>query len=212
MNCAEFATQLDDYLDDMLDAGTLAAYQAHLAECDSCAALSGRARVIHRALADYGVPPPGRGFVDQSIERASRGRKSISAGRMVAAAFVATLLLSVVTVILTGLNVGAPRTELAAGLPSVSMRVAEPRVINLVFDARQPLDEVTVLMTLPRGVELDGYPGQTQIEWKTSLAAGKNVLPLALVVRDGMGGQLVAQLGHGELRKVFRVHLDVSAG
>ncbi len=214
IDCDEFGTLLDDYLDGDLDAGLLAGAERHLADCGACRRSVEQGRALVSVLAALPIEPHGESFVDDAMRVATESRrpKSLFAGRVVAAAFVATLMLSVVTVIMTGLSVKAPQTQIVAALPSVTMSIEAPRVVNLVFEAHMPLDDVSLLMTLPRGVELVGYPGRSQIEWRTSLVAGKNVVPLELVAVDGMGGQLVAQLGHGELRKVFRVHLDVASG
>jgi anti-sigma factor RsiW len=211
MNCSELENRIDDYLDGELDPSAAAAVETHVKGCERCATAMSRARLLGRALADYPVAPPADGFSERVVAGA-RKRRSMLPGRIVAIAFVASLMLSVVTVILTGLSVKAPRTQLSAALPTVTMQLEQPRTVNLVFDARAPLDDVTLLVTVPRGVEIDGYPGRTQLEWRTSLEPGKNVLPLDLVARSGTGGQLVAQLGHGESRKIFRVHLDLRAG
>jgi len=212
MNCSEFTAKLDDYVDGQLSAADAAACQAHAESCDACASAAGETRALTRSLEILPVPPAGDGFADRAIARAAAPKGSQFAGRLIALAFVATLLLSVVTVIWTGLAVRAPTTQIVAALPTVSIHVQQAKVVNLVFDARRPLDDVTLLVTLPPGVEIDGYPGRAQIEWHTSLAAGKNIVPLELVAHDTRGGQLVAELGHDELLKVFRVHLDVSAG
>ena len=211
MDCNTFKSALDDYLDGELDSETAGRIEAHMAACAACAAEADRARALRRALADYPVSPIREAFVDRALQRAT-SRRSMAAGRVVAIGFVATLMLSVVTVILTGLSVQAPRTQISAALPTVSMRLDEPRIVNLVFDTRIPLDDVTLLVTVPRGIEIEGYAGQSQVEWRTSLEPGKNLLPLGLVAHEGSGGQLVAQLGHGDSRKIFRVHLDLGAG
>lgn len=147
------------------------------------------------------------GETRKAQEKPTRGKPP----RLVAGAFVAVFALSVGTVIYTGLMVEAPRTELSAGLPVVGMSVAQPRVVNLVFTSAVPLDDVTLLVILPAGIELSGYPGQSQMEWRTELAEGKNVLPLELVAHTAGGGQLAARLAHGEQAKLFRVHLEVGA-
>lgn len=131
--------------------------------------------------------------------------------RLVATAFVLVFSLSVATVIFTGLMVEAPRTELAAGLPVVGMAVGEPHTVNLVFTSGSALEDVTLLLTLPDGVELSGHRGETQMAWRTRLGQGRNLLPLELVANAAGGGQLSARLSHGEQAKLFRVHLNVVA-
>ena len=209
MNCEQFNEALDDFLDG--ESVGAAQLQAHASSCPSCATQLEQAQSIAGAIEQLPVDPMRPEFAKRVIAEAARPR-SLAAGRLVAGAFVATLVLSVITVILTGLSVQAPGTRISAGLPIVTMDTAVPSDVNLVFNARAPLDEVTLFITLPRGVELDGYSGQSQIEWQTALQSGQNILPLRLVARDGAGGQMVAELSDGEIRKVFRVHLEVAPG
>jgi len=133
------------------------------------------------------------------------------APRLVAGVFVAVFALSVGTVIFTGLSVQAPRTELAAGLPVVGLRVEEPQVVNLVFRSARERQDVMLLVTLPESVELAGYPGQERVEWRTELQPGRNLLPLELTAHGSGGGQLAARISLGEQSKLFRVHLDVES-
>jgi hypothetical protein len=131
--------------------------------------------------------------------------------RLVAWTFVAAFAASVVTVIYTGLLVKAPRTEISAALPVVEMAANEDRTVNLVFTSTEPVAEASLSVELPPGIELLGYPGQSQVRWSTRLDAGNNILPVTLVARGPVTGQIVARLRQGEQEKVFRVHIDARA-
>ena len=87
------------------------------------------------------------------------------------------------------------------------MTVGEPRRINLVFDSRRAIEDVELTVDLPAGVELDGQPGNRRVIGRTKLSAGHNVLPLAVVAREGDGGALAVRLRAGGDRKVFVVDL-----
>ena len=65
-------------------------------------------------------------------------------------------------------------------------------------------------VTLPDGVELDGFPGQREIAWQTSLNEGKNLLPLKLIAVSPMGGEVLARLEHGDRDRTFRLRIDVT--
>ena len=64
-------------------------------------------------------------------------------------------------------------------------------------------------VTLPDGIEIDGFAGQREITWRTSLKAGNNVLPLTLIATSPAGGELLAVLQHEEDDKIFRLQVTV---
>ena len=103
------------------------------------------------------------------------------------------------------------RLPLNASYPTVAMAVDETRTVNLVFASSSAMDDVSMVITLPAGVELRGHEGEQQVSWTTRLAAGNNILPLTLMASAPTTGQLVARLKRGEREKVFRVYVAVNA-
>jgi hypothetical protein len=95
-------------------------------------------------------------------------------------------------------------------IPEVTMALAEPRTVNLVFASTTALDSATLTVSLPDGIELDGFPGQREITWETSLREGKNLLPLTLVALTPAGGELLARLEHKDRDRTFRLRVDVT--
>jgi len=92
----------------------------------------------------------------------------------------------------------------------VTMSLEEPRTINLVFASKEPLDTATLTVMLPQGVEMQGFPGQREVTWQTSLNAGKNLLPLKLIATSPVGGEVLATLEHDDRGRTFRLRVDVS--
>jgi hypothetical protein len=90
------------------------------------------------------------------------------------------------------------------------MTLEEPRTVNLVFASAAALDAATLTVSLPDGIELAGFPGQTQITWQTSLVEGKNFLPLELIALSPAGGEVLARLEHDDRDRTFRLRIDVS--
>jgi hypothetical protein len=74
--------------------------------------------------------------------------------------------------------------------------------VRLIFRSASALDDVTIELVLPEGVELDGYPGQRRLVWQSDLRAGSNLLELPMLVH-GDGGVLTATLNHGAERRQF---------
>ena len=90
------------------------------------------------------------------------------------------------------------------------MALAEPRTVNLVFAATEAMHGATLTVSLPAGVELAGFPGQTEISWETSLAEGRNLLPLKLIALTPAGGELLATLEHENRNREFRLRVEIS--
>jgi hypothetical protein len=131
--------------------------------------------------------------------------------RAAAFTFLGAFGLTMLTVILTGLNVRSPSARQAPETPAVTLLPNEPRTIHLVFMARTPLTGVELTVDLPSGIELETHPGQRRVVLETELASGNNALPLRLVARDGRGGQLAARLRHRDEQKTFVVDLTIAS-
>jgi len=94
-------------------------------------------------------------------------------------------------------------------VPGVTMALEEPRTVNLVFSSAEALANATMTVMLPPGVEIEGFQGQREITWMTSLKEGKNVLPLTLIATTPHGGELLATLQHEDDDRLFRVQVTV---
>ncbi len=124
--------------------------------------------------------------------------------------FLGAFGLTMLTVVLTGLNVQRPGSRRAAEAPTVTLTLGEPRTVNLVFASRTPLADVEFTVDLPFGIELAEHPGERRVVGTTTLTAGTNALPLRVVAKSGSGGQLAARLRQGREQKVFVVELVVA--
>jgi len=90
------------------------------------------------------------------------------------------------------------------------MTLEEPRTVNLVFASATALDNATLTVSLPDGIEVAGFPGQREITWQTSLNEGKNLLPLKLIATSPFGGEVLARLEHDNRNRTFRLRVEVS--
>ena len=214
MTCGRIDNDLDPYLDGDLDENARRALDAHVAECAACRGKLARAQALRAALASLPVPPAAPGFYESALQSAARPAPR-RASRIVAAGFLGAFGLTVLTVLLTGLWVRAPRSHTAAAPESsldVQLELHEQRTVNLLFASRTALDDVTLLVALPPGVELRGHEGQSQVVWRTRLQAGNNLLPLELVATMPRGGSLGARLTHDGKETTFVVNVSVGSG
>jgi len=87
----------------------------------------------------------------------------------------------------------------------------QARTVKLVFEAPMDLAEVTLSVELPENVELEGYAGQRQLVWQTSLNKGQNILALPVIAIGNGQGELVAQLSYGDKTKQFHIVLKTTS-
>ena len=113
--------------------------------------------------------------------------------------------------IVSGVFFTTPEID-APAVPSVTMALEQPQTFNLVFSSATPLDNATMTVLLPEGIEVDGFAGQREITWMTSLNEGRNILPLTLVATAPVSGELLATLQHEDDDKSFRLQVTVTQG
>ena len=157
------------------------------------------------------MPEADAGFFDQALVRAThestrrqRNRWLMTGFGSAVAAGLAIWMISVAFLAAPEL----PTTEPA--IPGITMTLAEPQTVKLVFASAQALDSATLTVSLPDGIELSGFPGQREVTWQTSLAEGKNLLPLKLIATSPVGGEVFATLVHNDRGRTFRLRIDVS--
>ena len=162
-------------------------------------------------LRDYGdasVPRPSAGFYDRAIAKAVQAGQKREKSRWIMTGFGGAVAAAMAIWIVSGVFFTTPNIEDPA-LPSVTMALEQPQTLNLVFSSATPLDNATMTVYLPDGVEVDGFAGQREISWMTSLSEGKNILPLTLIATSPIGGELLATLRHEDDDKTFRLQVTV---
>ena len=206
MNCTELQTQLDDLIDGRLSSDVEGEIRTHAAGCDACRVAIERAEALSRALESLPVDPAAPGFEARILERvAAQANRQTRVLRGIGGGLIAACAASGLALAVLGPRVDTPSDSAAAGMPVVAMSIDEPRTVNLVFASTSAVDDVSLTVELPMGVEIAGYAGQSEVTWRTSMQVGKNYLPLELVARDSASGELVARVKHGDAEKVFRV-------
>ena len=166
---------------------------------------------ILELLKDYPMPAADAGFYDQALVRATHEGSRRQRNRWMMTGFGAAIAATIAAWVIGGMLLNDPHLPHAdAPIPGVTMALAEPRTVNLVFASATALESATLTVSLPDGIELDGFPGQREITWETSLNEGKNLLPLTLIALTPVGGELLARLEHDDRNRTFRLRVDVS--
>ena len=167
-------------------------------------------RELRALLKDYPAPAPDDAFFDRALLRATHEGSRRQRNRWLATGFGAAIAAGLALWVVGATLLSNPELPAASPeIPGVTMALDEPRKVNLVFSSVDALDSATLSVSLPPGIELEGFPGQSEITWETSLRPGKNVLPLTLVALTPAGGELLARLEHDKPNRTFRLRLVI---
>ena len=165
---------------------------------------------VLKLLKDYPMPAADATFYDQALVRATHEGSRRQRNKWVLTGFGAAVAATMAAWMIGGMLLNDPQLpDAEMTIPGVTMALAEPRTVNLVFASATALDSATLTVSLPDGIELSGFPGQREITWETSLNEGKNLLPLTLVALTPVGGELLARLEHEDRDRTFRLRVDV---
>ena len=211
MTCKLIAEQIDDFLDGELAEPERLSVETHVASCASCEVLVAEARKLHDMLRIYGestMPAVDAGFFDQSIARAVLEGTKRQRSRWVMTGFGGAVAAAMALWIVSGVFFTTPDVA-EPSVPSVTMSLEQPRTLNLVFASAIALENATMTVFLPEGVEVEGFAGKREITWMTSLDEGRNILPLTLIATSAVGGELLATLRHDGDDKTFRLKVSI---
>lgn len=167
-------------------------------------------RKLVELLKDYPMPQAESGFYDQALARAVHTGSRRQRNRWVMTGFGSAVAAGILLLLVSGILFNQPEVPATDdGIPGVSIALLEPSTVNLMFAASEPLDNARLTVLLPDGIELAGFPGQREVSWETSLAAGKNMLPLKLIATSPSGGEVVARLEHEDRNRTFRLRVTI---
>jgi hypothetical protein len=170
-----------------------------------------RDQEVLELLKDFPMATADAGFYDQALARATHEGSRRQRNRWIMTGFGSAIAAGLVLWFIGGTFLATsslPQPD--KSIPGITMTLEEPRTVNLVFASAAALDAATLTVSLPDGIELAGFPGQTQITWQTSLVEGKNFLPLELIALSPAGGEVLARLEHDDRDRTFRLRIDVS--
>ena len=207
MNCTDIDTQIDDFVDDRLDAQQRADFQRHVDACAACAARLDEARSMLQALQQLPLVEPSADFEHRVFARLRQQHRAHMPNRFVAG-FATAMAASLA--IWFASTVYLPDDPVGSQQAPISIAVNQAQTVRLMFEAQADIQQVSLSIGLPDNIELSGYPGRKQLSWQTSLKKGQNILALPIMAVDQGQGELVAQLNYGDKTKTFRVVLKTA--
>lgn len=206
MNCEQTNSFLDDYQDGYLDEGQRQELEAHLSSCPDCQKDLENRNSLLKGLRELPVPRPSPGFEERVFRNARQGSRTHTG---FSAGFGSAVAAGLLVWFAIGFWHPAERTE-GSGLSVVVMQVEQPREVSLAFNVPHAIKDVTFRIELPEGIEIEGYPAQRELVWVDQLPKGRNVMNLNLVARQGVDGELLAHIQHGDKEQVFHVPVRAS--
>lgn len=166
---------------------------------------------IQALLKDLPAPAANAGFYEQALARAALQGGRRQRNRWVMTGFGGAIAAGLVVWLIGGMLFDSPQLpDLSNDIPEVTMALEQPRTVNLLFAATAAITDATLTVSLPAGVELAGFPGQSEVSWETSLSEGRNLLPLKLIALTPAGGELLATLEHEDRNRQFRLRLEIT--
>jgi hypothetical protein len=168
------------------------------------------ADILRRALKRIPTPEPRPGFVDRALANATaqtqppRSRLAHLAGRW--ETWIGAALGGAVAALLTFMLL-RPMQQ-----PDITLALNEMRDVEVLIDSERTLEDATIRILATGSVALDGFDNEREIDWRTHLARGNNMLSLPVVARSSGAGQLVAVVEHGGRTRRVTVNLTVLDG
>ncbi|HSG58618.1 MAG TPA: hypothetical protein VLA06_03730 [Woeseiaceae bacterium] len=167
-------------------------------------------RELLELLRELPAPEAPPGFYDRALARVAHRGSRRQRNRWLATGFAAALAATAAFWVVAGLLLDKPELPHDDAIPGVTLALEQPRTVNFVFASATALDSAMLTISLPDGIELQGFPGRRQITWETSLREGKNLLPLTLVALSPAGGELLATLEHDARDRSFRLRVMIA--
>jgi hypothetical protein len=133
-------------------------------------------------------------LIANAIERGERARM-----RRIGAYGVATFAVAMLAVGLVLLDSRRDTTRVVDAEPG------ETKVIRLEYESSVDRPDTTVVVSLSDRLDLVGYAGTRDLEWKTALKKGVNVLELPVVLNSANDAQLTVAFSSGDDSKRVRV-------
>ena len=218
-NCQKTELELDRLLDRTLPSSLEEEMYAHLRQCPDCQILLEKESRLRLLLAGQKTPPLREGFAKQAFStamiqnnnysnpKATVIKHRLGGNRNFFAGF--SYALATVAVVWFGVSQFYTSKRVADPIQTVSMSIGEVKKVHLVFNSPEAMD-VTVAIKLPEYMELQGRSGISNMEWKTSLKKGKNIITLPVVAQQEKNGEIITRISSGNQGKIFKVRLNVN--
>lgn len=209
MHCEDTQRQLDEYLDGKLPAAERAAITGHLQHCAGCRQQFEQAQQLLLALHEMPVAPPRAGY-EQRVMAFLRTPSEKSTPRFhIPLWFTTGFATAMLAVFAVWFMLVMPTRLPEETVSAITLHVVplQVRKVDLVFNSPDHIQQATLRIELPPGIELDGYAQRRVLQWKTDLKQGSNRLSLPLIANGNVTGTLTASISHKGRTRTFKVNI-----
>lgn len=213
MDCTNFQTRFDDWLDGALNAEGSGWMARHERNCRRCQVLALAERRQREALRALPAADPAPGFLREALraariaDRASRRELRRHYLRLAAVASLAALAVVYGNEVLLRGADGAGSRWAAAPQQTYTLTTGEVRALRLRIESPRDFEGVRFSVELPDQVFLAGQPGIRAMTWEGSLRKGENVLELPLVAQAGASGRVATRVSWGDFEQRLETEL-----
>ena len=155
------------------------------------------------ALKRMPVPPPRAGFVDDALTKATTQSASVATANVFARweTWFGAAIGAAAAVLIT---LFALRPDQAAmPTPEITLAFNESRTIDVMIDSERTLEDATISISAIGAIELAGLDDAHQLQFRTRLDQGRNMLSLPVIARASGPAQVVATIEHaGRSRRI----------
>lgn len=210
MHCEDTLRQLDEYLDGSLPIDPHSAITRHLQYCPGCRRKYEQAQQLLLALHTMPVAPPRAGYAQRVTGFLHTATEKPAPRLHIPLWFATGFATAMLAVFVVWFMLSTPTSRLSGtAVSSVTLHVVphQVRKVDLVFNSPVHIQQATLRIELPAGIELDGYAQQHFLQWQTELKQGSNRLTLPLIVKGNVDGTITASLSHKGKTRTFKVNI-----
>lgn len=179
----------------------------HLNTCEDCRDYAQKRHLVS-LLASLPVRQPAPGFEDRVLGNALRRRGTGRVQTRWAMATAASVLLAVFLTMqyMPGDDPGNAVDAVETAI--VEARPLETRQVNLRLNSRRTMSDAIIRVQLDDHLELEGYTGVQNLEWRTTLKNGANQLSLPVRLLKNQSGTMTVMLEHKGASKRFSIKIN----
>lgn len=189
MNCVEVESKLDDYFDCLLPALEKHTIVAHLHSCQSCSQQAENHLLYLKDIQSFSCPSLTSTESLILLKKAKEAVKILNANNSryirlrksnsMQGAFAAMVLIGLLFFGKSWLNPTVEHPSLLELTNNSSLERGEVIAwsdVKILINAPQDLYNARIILTLPKGIHVEGYEGLKEISWQTDFLKGANSL------------------------------------
>lgn len=194
MQCRQFRSQVDWFLQTLGVGRKYDAMRQHARECSACASELKAERDLRLWFVALPKPAAPPGFQERILSRAiAQGEQRHAYRRRKWIQNLVPIVATVCAVVFLAVWLWPASSQPAASTSEVALSLHETRQVGFIFHVRHRIQNARIVVNLPEGVEIDGHRTR-RLSWHVDLNRGDNLLKLPLIARTPGNGVVSAEV------------------